>query len=95
MICAAIIPYHNVVACPAVAHLHVVILRDVPEQERQEYVGFFRVKLDDELRESGKCQSEVSMRGVGGKESWCTFIYEEGLKPMTGLVWMNGLGRYG
>ena len=79
MICAAIIPDRNVVACPAVAHLHVVILRDVPEQERQKYVGFFRVKLDDALRESGQCQSEVSTRGVGGKEPRRTFYSRRGI----------------
>ena len=65
MICAVIIPDPNVVACPGVTHFHVMILQDVPEQECQEYVRFFWVRLDDVLCESDKCQSKVSMRDGG------------------------------
>ena len=49
-------------------------------KECQEYVRFFRVKLNDVLCESSKCQSEVSTRGVGGKASWCMLTYEEGFE---------------
>ena len=80
MICAVIITDHNIIACPVVAHLHVMILQDVPEQECQYSVGFFQVKLNDVLRdESDECQSEVSMGGMGGKESQCMFYSQRGI----------------
>ena len=55
------------------------------------------MKLNDALFESGKCQSEVSMRGVGGKESWHLFIYEErfeahdrvGVDEWARLLWLH------
>ena len=52
MIRAAIIPNGNVVASPAVAHVHVVVLGDVAKKEPQEHVGLIRVELDDAFRES-------------------------------------------
>ena len=69
----AVVPDRDVVLAPAVAHLQVVVLGDVPEEVLEDVVGLLGVQLEDALREGAvhvegfvACDGVRADHGAGG-----------------------------